>query len=165
MRVIVFYSQFPTELCECRRFTEEEKKKYAAWYRDIGLVGTGNNVEVSEILLKDLEPQRESCGSFCGTNNQAYEVTDEEWDALIFLNNKRLVEKKTKEVKEEIAYYEIVIEEASKQKLRTSEEAEKFYKKYNDTFNEGGYGFIPHVYTFEEVEHAKLMLEKLRKMI
>lgn len=36
-------------------------------------------------------------------------------------------------------------------------------KQYNNIHNEGGEGYIPHFYTYEEYEYAKKLLSKLLK--
>ena len=36
-------------------------------------------------------------------------------------------------------------------------------KKYNDLYNEGGEGYVPHFYTKDEYEYYKERLNKLEK--
>lgn len=50
---------------------------------------------------------------------------------------------------------------ASKHQLYTEEEARRERKLWNDTYNEGGEGFVPKFYTYKEVEDAKKELEEI----
>lgn len=66
-------------------------------------------------------------------------------------------------LKKDLYYYKKVIKECENHKLYHKEDIKKIRKQYNDIHNEGGEGYIPHFYTFEEYEYAKKQLTKLLK--
>ena len=57
--------------------------------------------------------------------------------------------------------YKELIKNIEKHKLYHAQDVKKMEKQYNDLYNEGGEGYIPHFYTFEEYEYAKKQLAKL----
>ena len=158
---------YGVSLCHARRFNDEEKPKYAEWFRENGFVGISSypTVDLEEISWMDVRnilSGRKSDGSFTGCNNSAYIVTEDEWNKLITLNDQKRNEKLAKENAEDIEHYKRVISGCEKQqKLYTKEEAIAKAKEWNDIHNEGGEGFVPHFYTIDEYEHAKKRLEEL----
>ena len=162
MKVIVFYfGPWDTKLLECRRFTEEEKSKYADWYREKGLVGVGESVTLKHVGYTD-SPDRESCGSFPATSNICFEVTDEEWAAYVAINKKRAMEKERKEKEKQIQELECSLKQALSQKLYMNEEASAARRNWVNVYNEGGAGYVPHFWTLNEVEEIKKRLKELR---
>lgn len=156
--VIEYAPAYGISICTARRFTEEEKQHYADWYKETGFVGLGDEVKLSTLGWSDM-PKRSSDGSFDGCNNQAWIITEDEKAHFIQLDTERQVEAENVKIAEDRAYYEYVVECASKQpKLYTREEAKRLAKQYNDVYNEGGEGYIPHYYTIDEVEAAKKWL-------
>lgn len=72
--------------------------------------------------------------------------------------------KEKKETEESIAECRKIIEQCEKQeKLYTKEEAVKKRRDYNNLYNEGGEGYVPHFYTIEEYEFTKTKLNELLK--
>ena len=66
-----------------------------------------------------------------------------------------------KRIEEEVALAKAVIEKAEKQKdIPSKEEAKRRMKQYNDFMSEGGYGYVPHIYSREEYEYAKRVVAK-----
>lgn len=162
----VAYS-YGISLCKARRFTEEEKKNCAEWFKDKGFVGLSNSTDLEYITWDDVREvlkERKDNGSFSGCSNCVYIISEDEWNALIELNEKKRTEKEKKETEESIVEYRQIIKQCEKQeKLYTKEEAAKKRRDYNNLYNEGGEGYVPHFYTIEEYEFAKTKLNELLK--
>lgn len=154
-------------LHHARRFTEEEKADCAEWYKDRGFVGLSQygTIDLKNLNWKDVRAvlgDKEEDGSFRGCNNRSYIITKGEWDALVQLDRQLFEEKEKKQLAEEVALYQKILAACERQgKLYTRSEALQKRKAYNDHYNEGGDGFVPHFYTIEEYEHAKSRLEAL----
>ena len=149
---------YGVSICTARRFTDEEKQHFADWYKDIGFVGMGDHIMLRTLKWSDM-PKRNSDGSFLGCDNQAWIITGDEKSYFIQLDAERQAEAEQAKIAEDRAYYEDVVKRASRQpKLYTREEAKRLAKQYNDLYNEGGEGYIPHYYTIDEVEAAKQWL-------
>ena len=92
-------------------------------------------------------------------NDALYVITNEQKEALLNYNTKEILEKENKQIN----YYKELIKNIEKHKLYHAQDVRKMKKQYNDIHNEGGKGYIPHFYTFEEYEYAKKLLSKLLK--
>lgn len=92
-------------------------------------------------------------------NDALYVITNEQKEALVNYNTKEILEKENKQIN----YYKELIKNIEKHKLYHAQDVRKMKKQYNDIHNEGGEGYIPHFYTFEEYEYAKKQLAKLIK--
>ena len=92
-------------------------------------------------------------------NDALYVITNEQKQALLNYNTKEILEKENKQIN----YYKELIKNIEKHKLYHAQDVRKMKKQYNDIHNEGGEGYIPHFYTFEEYEYAKKQLAKLIK--
>ncbi len=92
-------------------------------------------------------------------NDALYVITNEQKEALLNYNTKEILEKENKQIN----YYKELIKNIEKHKLYHAQDVRKMKKQYNDIHNEGGEGYIPHFYTFEEYEYAKKQLAKLIK--
>lgn len=90
-------------------------------------------------------------------NDALYVITNEQKEALLNYNKKEILEKENKQIN----YYKELIKNIEKHQLYHAQDVEKMKKQYNDIHNEGGEGYIPHFYTFEEYEYAKKQLAKL----
>lgn len=90
-------------------------------------------------------------------NDALYVITNEQKEALINYNTKEILEKENKQIN----YYKELIKNIEKHKLYHAKDVERMKKQYNDIHNEGGEGYIPHFYTFEEYEYVKKQLAKL----
>lgn len=75
---------------------------------------------------------------------------------------KEIKAKKAEEIKnDEIKEAEAIVEQAEKQdEIPTKKEAEKIKKEFNDTYNEGGYGYVPEIIDLETYEIARKVLGK-----
>ena len=152
-------------LHKARRFTEEEKQGLAEWFKNEGFVGIGDSTKLKYISWVDVRKvlkDKKADGGFSGCSNSAYIISEDEWNTLTELNEKKRAEKEKKEAEKSIAGYRQIIEQCEKQeKLYTKEEAAEKYRDYNRLYNEGGEGYVPHFYTIEEYEFAKAGLSKL----
>lgn len=92
-------------------------------------------------------------------NDELYVITNEQKEALLNYNTKEILEKENKQIN----YYKELIKNIEKHKLYHAKDVERMKKQYNDIHNEGGEGYIPHFYTFEEYEYVKKQLAKLLK--
>lgn len=156
--VIEYAPAYGISICTARRFTEEEKQHYADWYKEIGFVGMGDHIMLRTLKWSDM-PKRHSDGSFLGCDNQAWIITEDEKAYFIQLDADRHAEAERLKIAKNREYYEDVIKRANMQpKLYTRDEAKRLAKQYNDLYNEGGEGYIPHYYTVDEVEAAKKWL-------
>lgn len=96
-------------------------------------------------------------------NDALYVITNEQKEALTNYNTNNKIKKEKAQLTEEIYYYKKVIKECENHKLYHKEDIKNIKKQYNDIHNEGGEGYIPHFYTYEEYEYAKKQLSKLLK--
>lgn len=78
-------AQHDAELSWARRFTAEEKLNYAEWYRDRGLGGFSASPrrKVAKSAVEAVVGNRASDGSFLGCENQAWIISEAEWDEII----------------------------------------------------------------------------------
>ena len=154
-------------LQKARRFTEEEKLNYADWFKERGFVSLGKPVKLNEIKQCDLESIEsidlsKPDGEFNGSSNMSYIINEEVWEALITLNESKRKDRVQKEKQEkESDYKEIVQACEAAPKLYTPEEAKQARINYNNLYNEGGEGYVPHFYTVDEYEWAKKNLAEL----
>ena len=157
--VIEHAPAYGVSICTARRFTEDEKQHYADWYTEIGFVGMGDHIMLKTLKWSDM-PKRHYDGSFLGCDNQAWIITEDEKAYFIQLDADRKAEVERLKIAKNREYYEDVIKRANMQpKLYTRDEAKRLAKQYNDLYNEGEEGYIPHYYTIDEVEAAKHWLE------
>ena len=157
-------SGYNATLQKARYLTNSEKEGYADWCKDIMMTSSvEDNIDIPEITWRDM-PKRQSDGQFNGCNNRVWIITQEEWDSYISINAQRAKEKAKKKKQEEIEYLERAIRQAESQKdLPTKEEARRRMKVYNDIHNEGGEGFVPHVYSKEEHQNLRERLEIVKE--
>lgn len=164
---LVCYTQigYKPELGQARRLNEEEKTHYAPWFHDIGFVGVGESLELEHLNQFDVEKflQREkSDGQFISSSDNVYIISQDEWDKLLELeNNKKELADQIDKDKKIDELQKIICQCAAAGKLYTKEEAAKKRREYNNLYNEGGCGFIPHFWTVDEYEDAKKELHKL----
>ena len=78
-------------LQKARRLTEEEKKDYVPECAETHFISMHGRIVLDELHYSDvyevIPKDKESDGSFC-TCDPVYIITQEEWDALIALNQK-----------------------------------------------------------------------------
>lgn len=101
-------------------------------------------------------------GSFSGCSNQAYIITQEEWDQLIELDKARAAAEARRERAEARKLWTDILRDCERQsRLYTREEAAAARKRWRDTQNEGGEGYMPQYRTIDEYEQAKTRLAEL----
>lgn len=145
-----------------RRLTDAEKTHYSDEWKEKIFIGTSDEIKLDYIKWSDL-PKRTPDGAFNGCSNRAWEISEDEKTALIALNDARAEAKTAHENAEEIKEIESAIAEADKQKdIPTKAEAERRMKAYNDLNNEGGEGFVPHIYSKEEYVFLNKRLSELK---
>lgn len=73
-------------------------------------------------------------------------------------------EQRELKIKSEVEHAQKVIRMAEAQKdIPSQAEARRRMRQYNDLMNEGGEGYVPHIYSIEEYEAAKQIIEKYTK--
>lgn len=154
-------------LRRARRFDEGEKKKYAEWFREYGFVAFDEGIKLEYVKLDDCKSitgGRKPDGAFCGCNNSCYIIDEAQWKMLLEVNEKNKKADILKEIDEQISECEEIIKKCEKQKkLYTKEEVIKKRDEYNKTYNEGGEGYVPHYYTFEEYDFTRKTLDRLNR--
>lgn len=88
MIVLEYPECYTPNICEARRFTEDEKTRYSEWFRDIGFTRVGEQIDLPYITWRDL-PQRKCDGQFLGCSNSAWILTDAEAEHYKELNAQR----------------------------------------------------------------------------
>lgn len=166
----VFYVEnFGTqgELIEARRPTTDEAKRFTPSAAERMLYSTGDSVEVPHLGITSVPLnwwKERKIYEFPGCDNQAVEITDEEWAMLVALNAQREKEAAEKEREEEIKELEATISHAERQQeIPTPEKAHRMMVAWNNVENEGGEGFVPDIVDTVRYERAKKRLAELKK--
>lgn len=69
---------------------------------------------------------------------------------------------KQQQKQNEIQYFTNIIAEAERQdRIPTKNERDRWERKYNSIYNDGGEGYVPHMVCLEEYQWAKAQIEKL----
>lgn len=159
-------------LCHARRFNEEEKAHYVEGFREYGFVLIGDVVNLEYIESDDCNGvinERKPDGAFCSCDNAAFIIDGYKWETILAINKKKKKVAALRLIDDKIANFKDLEKECERQgKLYTKEEAKKKEKDYIMTYNEGGEGYVPHYYTFEEYDFIKNTLDRLnseRKML
>ena len=157
-------------LCTARYMTAEEKKGYADWCRDCMMLMTSEPIYLRSLFAGEIDAlahiaDKEFVGYFPGTSGSLYIVTDDEWDALIAANRQAKAAKVAKERAERIDYLRTCLRRADAQrvdgKLPTTAEAREKGRKWNNVYNEGGEGYVPHYYSQSEYDYLTAELAAL----
>jgi len=84
-QVMEVTGQYGISLRWGRRFNDIEKKEYAEWFRDLGMVSLPDHeiVEIKTTATVRAIEQRKSDGKFCGCENQVYIITQADWDKIL----------------------------------------------------------------------------------
>ena len=153
------------QLTKARRLTDEEKSQYVKEFRDRAFVGIrGESIDLKYLMFDEILNylDRESDGQFTGSSGNVYIINQDEWDELVQITVKR------KDLEENIVSWKQIVQRCEAIKAAgnlygTKEEAQKAKEKYNDFYNEGGDGYVPHFWTVEEYEDAKIKLTELQE--
>lgn len=160
---IEYATNYGVELKSARHLTDEERRHILPEYQDTTFVGVGSGVKLEYIKHSDM-PDRPYDGSFMGCNNQTWIITQAEWDEYVTLNNIRKSVAEAEAIQDEIDALEARKAAAERQQdLPSAEEAARRVKAWNDLYNEGGEGYVPHIYSAEEYEHICSRLAELKK--
>lgn len=139
-------------LQKARRLTEVEKTHYTADYQDLMLIATGEDINLPHLHREDM-PRCEMDGCFPGCGNMAWIITPVEWDVYLALERERAGQEAGSQRAEEIAELERCKADAERQAdMPSAAEACAREKAYNDLHNEGGEGYVPHIYSRTEYE-------------
>ena len=151
-------------LMRARRMNEEEKKHIKPEFHELMMVATGEEyIDLHHIKPQDY-PKRDPDGSFRGCSNMAWTISQEEWDHFLELEHTREAEKKKAEREKRLSYLKKELARMEEQgKLYTKEEALQKARWYNNAFNEGGYGFVPHYYTQDEYDRTVAEIKQLEE--
>lgn len=158
------------QLTKARRLTDEEKSQYVKEFRDRAFIGIrGESIDLKYLMFDEILGflNRESDGQFTGSSGNVYIINQDEWDELVQMNSEKEKIAKRKEIEENIVSWEQIVQRCEAIKTAgnlysTKEEAQKAKKKYNDFYNEGEDGYVPHFWTAEEYEDAKAKLKELQ---
>ncbi len=155
--VISFTDSYGVEVCRAKY--DEDKEQYAEWCRDLMMVGLGERTPLKHINPIHDRPDRKPDGMFNGSNNAAYIISDAEREQWIALDAERAAAAAAKEKAEEIESIKASLAQAEKSTVYpTKDEADKAHKQYNDLWNEGGSGYVPHMWTQTEVDNLSARL-------
>ena len=109
------------------------------WAKEAMVIGSGESITLEHVSHVDVPAswwKDRKYRTFPGCGNQAIEVSDEEWDMLLALNQQREKEAEAKKRQEEIQGLQEYIAKAEKQKsIPTPEEAKCLRKQWNDIYN------------------------------
>lgn len=139
------------------------------------LVGLGKSIKLADLkwsdpFVEDIIGYERPDGSinprkfysFLGCDNQAVEVTQEEWDELIRRNNVYKAEREARERQKRIEDLRYLIAKAERQtSIPTPAEAKKMRERWNNLHNEGGEGFVPWIVDNVAYNSAKAELKQL----
>lgn len=107
---------------------------------------------------------RKSDGSLLASSGMAYIINEEIYNQLLKMDKENKELKEKQEVEDQIKKYSEIIRECeAADKLYTIEEAIEARRKYNNLYNEGGFGYVPEYHTIDEYKNAKEMLNRLIK--
>ena len=165
-RVLEYATSYGFYLQKARRFTDEEKPHYVEEFRDKGFIGLGESIRLDYIHWNDTYVysiiMRPDDGAFLGCSNKAYILSEDEWNNLLALNEAcRVQELADTRRKEQAACAEVIKKCGQQTKLYTKEEAAAIQKQWNDTYNDGGEGFVPKIWTIDDYEKAVRRLAEL----
>ena len=156
-------------LQEAQYLTDEEKEGFADWYKPLAMRPVNRDRKKLDFLTLDdfweIVRKEQSAGMFMGTSNTVYIITREQWDALEARDARRKAEKAAKDRADTIQLLRTEKERAQLQmkdgNLPDEQEARRKWVEYNNLYNEGGEGFVPHFYTQAEYEHICRRLAEL----
>lgn len=157
------------DLQPARHLTEEERQNYRPEFWDTIFIGMGEHIPLDYVSWEELHEalgNRRSDGDFLGCGNAAWIITQDEWDALLSINERNRKAAEEKKRLEEIEWREDAKKRAEAQmvngKLPSKEEAKRKSVEYNNIHNEGGFGFVPHFFAAEEYEANCARLKELK---
>lgn len=167
----VLHSQLGADfLATVRRMPDEEQQRYTEGYRGRMMLLTGEPVclpalsdedvyALAHIADKDVE------GYLPSSSGELYALTDDEWAVLIAANQRSAAAKAAAERAGRIDYLRDLLARADAQRvdgnLPSADEAKEQARRYNNVYNEGGDGYVPHYYTQAEYDRMAAELATL----
>ena len=158
----VLHSQLGSDfLATVRRMPDEEQQRYTVGFRGHMMLLTGEPVflpALSDAEVYDLAhiAGKDVAGYLPSSSGLLYALTDEEWAALIAANQQAAAAKAAAERAGRIDSLRDLLARADAQrvdgKLPSADEAKEQARRYNNVYNEGGEGYVPHYYTQEEYD-------------
>lgn len=167
----VLHSQLGADfLATVRRMPDEEQQRYTEEYRGHMMLMTGEPVFLP--ALSDAEvyalahiSDKDVAGYLPSSSGELYAMTDDEWAALVAANQQAAAAKAAAERAGRIDYLRDLLARADAQrvdgKLPSADEAKEQARRYNNVYNEGGEGYVPHYYTQEEYDRMAAELAEL----
>lgn len=156
-------ASYGISLCPARRLTDDEKAHYKPEFQERMFIGAGNHIDLKYVTWRDM-PNRPCDGEFPGCNNQAWEITKDEWDHYLEMEASRAAVAAEQARQEQIAELETQKVRAEAQvNFPSKEKVDRRTRKWNNVYNEGGEGYVPHIYTRDEYERICARLEELRR--
>ena len=155
-------THYDTTIQTARFLTAEEKARYNPDRADHIMTTTKDDIiALPYITWRDM-PKKKAEGEFSGCGNRVFIISEAEKEAYIKLNNDREAAKKAEEKAEAIAFLKERIKEIEAQTdIPTAKEAKRRMKAYNDLYNEGGEGYVPHIYSIDDYNRYKARLAQL----
>lgn len=155
------------EIQSVRHLTDKEKTNYVEWARETTFICTDDMepIKLRHIKWEDLLSRGGSDGSVNGGNNQLWLISPSEIDYYIALNAKNTKVERVKELEQRKQELMQMLAEIDRFGLHTPEEVRRLTAQWIATYNEGGEGYVPHYYTFEEAEYVKSQLAAIEAEI
>jgi hypothetical protein len=160
------YDVNPSSIIKARWLSEEEKKTLTEEFKAVMVCGIEHH-EIKNLTYEDTEDLWKSGRHVCfsGGHNDAVIIPEDLVTTLLRLDAERGRKKKIESLKEWAENCKKEIESISSKKLHTKEEAKSLAAKYRETMNEGGGGYVPHFYTYEELDRCKDDLARAEKKL
>ncbi|WP_303104116.1 hypothetical protein [uncultured Mitsuokella sp.] len=158
------YNVNPSEIIKARWATDEEKKNLTKVFKDLMVYGIEHH-EIKNLTYEDTEEMWKGGRHVCfpGGYNDAVVISDSDVATLLRLDAERGRMAKIENLKKQIETYKKEIAFLSSKKLYTRAEAQEAAEKYNEKYNEGGEGYVPHYSTYTELEYYKNELAEAEK--
>lgn len=155
-------------LAKARHYTDDEKANLTKFVDKDEFVITSSGMQLKYLTWNDLREylgnRRTDGYTNTGGGNIAFIITIAEWNGLLELNECKKLEQERAQRMKKIEEYEDVIKKCEEQGvLFTIEEARQKCINYSNLYNEGRGGYVPHFYTIDEYEYAKIRLSELNK--
>lgn len=157
-------------LSTVRRMPDEEQQRYTEGYRGHMMLLTGEPVFLPALSDEDVYAlahisDKDVAGYLPSSSGLLFALTDDEWAALIAANRQAAAAKAAAERAGRIDYLRDLLARADAQRvggeLPSAGEAKEQARRYNNMYNEGGEGYVPHYYTQEEYDRMSAELATL----
>jgi len=98
-------AQYDCELMWARRFTAEEKAQYTDWFKELGVYSlpAGGRIKVEREAIMQVVGNRPADAQFNGCTNEAWTITEDEWNSIVRLSGEIRAEKEARRKRNEAA--------------------------------------------------------------